>query len=81
MVRRRVSLATKELDSPPFGCVILSDSLACLVDLTLHTGGMLRDNIYVYQNDLLALATCIPQEECCYLILSNVVSTPLRIEA
>ena len=81
MVRRRVSLATKELDSPPFGCVILSDSFACLVDLTLHTGGMLRDSIYVYQNDLLALDTCIPQEECCYLILSNVVSTPLRIEA
>jgi len=77
-----VSWATKELDSPPFGCVILlSDSFACLVDLTLHTGGMLRGNICVYQNNLLALDTCIPQEECCHLILSNVVSTPLRIEA
>ena len=40
---------------------------------------MLKHNIYVYQNDLLALDTCRPQGDCTHLILSKTVSTPLSI--
>ena len=40
---------------------------------------MLKNNIYVYQNDLLALDSCRPQGDCTHLILSRTVSTPLSI--
>ena len=47
----------------------------------MHTGGMLKNNIHVYQRDLLALDACTPKGDWTRLILSSDVFTPLVAEA